>query len=328
MGEQKSLATVAQRSERIVTVTYEDVRKYLCPKASDPEICLFLKVCQSEGLNPFAREVYLVKYARDEPAAIIIAIDAFLKAAESCDDYDGHKAGIILKGEGDQPEFREGTFMLDDEKDRLMGGWAKVYRKDRDKPFYTAVNISEYRKFTRKGEPTRFWKEMPATMIRNVALRHALKEAFPSRFAGLYTTAEFEPVPEKELPPAYEKGGESNWRKFWARQKEKGLQPEDVHNILGVSSLKDEWLDKGQTLEEAEDIINHTLEQANKPKRIVKRDPTTITTINELFKACYEDFSMQPQQVYAELNVHSVSEITELPSDCYSRIAAVRQEPE
>ena len=269
MGEQKSLATAEKKPERAVTITCEDVRKYLCPRASDPEISLFLKVCQTEGLNPFAREIYLVKYSDDEPAAIIIAIDAFLKAAETCDHYVGHEAGIVLRQE-DGVEFREGTFMLDDEKDRLMGGWAKVYRKDRDKPFYSSVNISEYRRFTRKGEPTRFWREMPATMIRNVALRHALKEAFPSRFSGLYCTAEFEPAPDEE-------------------------------------------------------IINQPLKQTSKSMDTVRRDPTTITTLTELLKACYEDFGMQPHQVYAELNVCSAFEIVEPPSQCYTNIAATRQ---
>jgi hypothetical protein len=55
-----------------------------------------------------------------------------------------------------------------------------------------------------------------------------------------------------------------------------------------------------------------------------KRDPETIRSINDLLRACHEDFKMQPKEVYAELNVSSANEITELPSDCYRKIAAVR----
>jgi len=55
-----------------------------------------------------------------------------------------------------------------------------------------------------------------------------------------------------------------------------------------------------------------------------KRDPDTIKTINELYKACNQDFGMQPKDVYAELNVKSASEIAESPAECYRKIAAVR----
>jgi phage recombination protein Bet len=269
-----------------------------------------------------------VKYRKDQKATIIISVEAFLRAAESCEEYDGHEAGIILRKEDHHLEFRDGSFILEEEEKQLVGGWAKVYRRDRQKPIYAAVNIKECMKYTREGEPTRFWQEMPATMVRKVALSRALREAFPNRFAGTLTTAEFEEIPEGELPPAYSKNGEPDWPKFWARQKEKGLTPDDVHGILNIGSLKDDWLAKGRTLEEAEDIINDALEKVNKTRTEApgkpKRDPETIKTIAQLMKACFEDFKMQPKDVYAELNVKSANEITELPSECYRKIAAVR----
>ena len=54
------------------------------------------------------------------------------------------------------------------------------------------------------------------------------------------------------------------------------------------------------------------------------RDPHSIKTINELMKACHEDFKLQPKQVLAELGVSSQNEISETPADCYLKIAAVR----
>ena len=258
-----------QTEQRAITITFDDVHRYLCPKASDAEIGLFLKVCQSQGLNPFARDCYLVKYTDDEPAAIIIAIDAFEKAAETCKEFKGYEAGVVLKQKPGQLEFREGTLLMDDEKDQLAGGWAKVYRSDRDKPFYAAVNLSEYRKFTRSGQVTRFWREMPATMIRNVALRHALKEAFPNRFAGLYTTAEIELPPEGELPPALEKDGKPYWKKLWARvKKELGLTPEQARELLHVDSIKKELIDAGWTAEKIWDelVIAVRLQKATEVK--------------------------------------------------------------
>lgn len=54
------------------------------------------------------------------------------------------------------------------------------------------------------------------------------------------------------------------------------------------------------------------------------RDPATITTINDLYKACHEDWSMQPEAVLKELGYSQRSDIIETPADCYRRISAVR----
>lgn len=270
MTEQPSQAVVIKSEQREITISFNDVKRYLCPLASDAEIGLFLKVCTSENLNPFKRECWLVKYTKDQPAAIIIATEAFTKAAENSPEFDGYEAGIILKpiDPKDKPEFREGSFLMDDEGDRLAGGWARVFRKDRSRPFYSAVNIKECIKYTRYGKPTRFWEEMPATMIRKVALSRALRECFSNRYSGTYTTAEIEPPPEGELPPAYERNGEAYWKLWWARQKEKGLDENDVHDILGVTSVREDWLGTGRTLEEADEVINQALPLVTRAKKL------------------------------------------------------------
>jgi hypothetical protein len=123
--------------------------------------------------------------------------------------------------------------------------------------------------------------------------------------------------------PTFTRNDQPDWAKFWAYQKEKGLDEEKVHTMVGVSSLKEDWVGKGKTLEEADEAIDRALE-AEKAGPAVKRDPETIKSINSLFRACNEDFGLQPKQVLAELGVSSQNELTELPSECYRRIAAVR----
>ncbi|MBA7468799.1 hypothetical protein ES707_04053 [subsurface metagenome] len=54
------------------------------------------------------------------------------------------------------------------------------------------------------------------------------------------------------------------------------------------------------------------------------RDPSTIKDFGDLYTACMEDFGLNKSQVLAELNVSSQEELTELPADCYIRIASVR----
>ena len=247
--QNKSVTAVTIKHQgRQVTITADHVRDYLCPLASLPEIGLFLATCESLSLNPFAKEIYLIKYEQGKAANIVISIDAYLKAAEADPAYDGHVAGIILKR--DPPELREGEFLLEEERPRLIGGWAKVYRKDRRQPSYSAVNLNAYRKYTREGRATEFWADNKCPMmIRKVALHHALKEAFP-QLAGLSTTAEFEEVPEGELPPAFQKNGQPDWTPLWAKiTNELHLPPDEVHDHFKVNSLKD-LIAKGWTMDD------------------------------------------------------------------------------
>jgi phage recombination protein Bet len=334
----KETAVQIKSDNQEIAITFNDVRKYLCSDASDAEIGLFLRVCQSEGLNPFRKDCFLVKYTQDQPAAIIISTDIFLRAAENSPEFNGYQAGIILKpiDPKDKPEFREGSFLLDGEEGKLAGGWARVYRKDKEHPFYAAVNIKECIKYTRAGKPTRFWENMPATMVRKVALSRALREAFSNRYSGTYTTAEIEPPPEGELPAAFQnENGDTKWKLFWAKMKERGLSPDDVHKMLRITSLKDDWLEKGKTLENASRIIDEMLLQfppkteseiepvppwAGKPEE----DPV-IANFGELYTVCLQEFGLSRQQVWAELNANSQIDLTETPSECYRKIKAARE---
>jgi len=260
-------AVVKWKGEQII-VTFNDVRNLICRQATDQEIAVFLKTCQSLQLNPFANEVYLIKYKDTDKAAIVISIGSYLKAAETNNDYNGNEAGIILKDSSGKLEYREGAFLLDDERAKLVGGWAKVYRKNRDRPTYMAVNKTECVRYTREGEPTRFWtEEKQPSMLRKTALKRALVEAFPSLFAGTISTgeipeAEYEEMPEGELPPALEKGGQPDWKKFWARVKsELGLTTEEARELLKVESIKEELIDAGWTMEKIWEGLVTALQQ-------------------------------------------------------------------
>jgi len=239
---------------------------------------MFLQMCQDEQLNPFTREIYLVKYG-DDPAQFIIAVESHIKVAESRVNYDGHEAGVILKEPGKAPEFRLGEIVYPEEQVFLIGGWAKVYLKNRTRPVFASVNLREYQKYTRDGKLTRFWKDSPATQIRKVALVHALREAFPSRFTNTAAAidGEYDDVTEDAIPEAFKTGEEENWKLFWAKQKEKGLNYESALAILGIKKMHEDWLDKGKTLEDADKALTDYLTNPkpsgnNPPAGEVKND--------------------------------------------------------
>jgi phage recombination protein Bet len=253
--EKQQGTAIVQHRGASLRITWQDVKTLICPLATDQETAVFLKTCQALQLSPFHNEIYLIKYAERDKAAVVVAIGAYLKAAEVNENYNGSESGIILRDSGGKLEFREGAFILDDEIDKLVGGWARVYRKDRDRPTYMAVNKAECVRYTREGKLTQFWaREKWASMLRKTALKRALVEAFPSLFAGTVATTEISnnvpELEEGELPPAMEKNGMPNWKMFWARVKsELGLSTEEARSLLNVDSIKEELIDAGWTME-------------------------------------------------------------------------------
>ncbi len=176
----------------IPQLSIADVKMYLCPKATDQEAYVFLELCKARGLNPFTNEVYLIKYNDKDKAQAVVGKETFTRKAEQNPFFAGFEAGIIIKNEAGNFERREGTFYIEGEQ--ILGGWAKVYRTDKEYPFTDEVPLSEYIQVTREGEPNKFWRTKPGTMIRKVALCHALREAFPSEFGGLYDQSELDAV--------------------------------------------------------------------------------------------------------------------------------------
>ena len=76
--------------------------------------------------------------------------------------------------------------------------------------------------------------------------------------------------------------------------------------------------------ESGETISSPPEDKAQKIGASAARDPSTITNFKGLFQALWDDFRLYKSDALKELNVNSQEEITELPSECYQRIAAVR----
>ena len=168
-------------------LSVQTIKKYINDKATDEEAYVFLQLCRARGLNPFLKEAYLIKYDHVSPATMVVGKDAFMKRAELHPEYDGFEAGIIVEykdssGFAIVDENRVGTFLREEET--LLGGWAKVYRKDHTRPVEITVSMKEFN--TGKSS----WKKIPATMIRKVALVQGHREAFPSELSGMYDQSE------------------------------------------------------------------------------------------------------------------------------------------
>lgn len=191
----------------VLGLSVRDVQRWIHPTAPPNECMKFLLTCRLAGVNPFVGEAHLVSYG--DRWGTIIDKSGYLRRAQAHPAYDGHQAGIVVrpwdatsrKFTGPPIEI-EGTIVPADHL--LIGGWARVHRRDRRVATYASVSMQEY------GKQQGTWKQIPCTMIRKTALVQALRES------GLITPGwndpaempcEPGPVPmsamrEADIPPA------------------------------------------------------------------------------------------------------------------------------
>ena len=168
-----------------VELSVKLIQDTMCKNATDREALLFLELCRHQGLNPWVRDAYLIKYGKDSEATMVTGKDAFMKRADKHPHFDGIESGVIVQ-KGDHIENRVGTLVLDGEK--LVGGWARVARNDRKIDMSPTVSMDEFN--SGRG----LWQKMPGVMIEKCAIVTALRRAFPSTFAGMYDAAEISSV--------------------------------------------------------------------------------------------------------------------------------------
>lgn len=164
--------------------TFQDIKRYFDPQnlLTEKQVGQALSLIKGRNLNPLANEVYIVAYKKKTGGtefSLIVSKEAFLKRAAQCKDYEGFEAGVVAVDSDGVMHERKGAILLPG--DTLIGGWARVYRKNFKIPVEIQVSLEEYN----KKQST--WNSMPATMIRKTALVNALREAFPEDLGNMYT---------------------------------------------------------------------------------------------------------------------------------------------
>ena len=179
-----------------IKLTAGIVRRFVASKtasgqeASDTDCMKFMALCKARGLNPFEGDAFLQGYdSKDGPKfSLITAHQAFLKRAESNAEFDGMESGVVVSRGGNIVEY-EGDMVLDG--DTLIGGWSRVFRRDRSKPTYRRLNLKTFN--TGRSR----WEKDPAGMIVKCAEADGLRSAFPNSCGGMYMQGE---IPRDEQP--------------------------------------------------------------------------------------------------------------------------------
>lgn len=202
----QELTVVYEADGETITLTPSIVQNYIVgtdAKITLPEFKFFTSLCKARGLNPFLKEAYCIKYGKN-PAQIVVGKDAVLKRAIKNPNYDGMESGVIVqdKETGEITE-RKGTFYLRD-IENLVGGWAKVFRKDWQHPTYCSVGFDEVAQKKSDGSLNANWSGKGATMVEKVAKVRALRETFVEELGGMYEAEEMgvdlpnETAPQKQ----------------------------------------------------------------------------------------------------------------------------------
>jgi phage recombination protein Bet len=150
----------------------------------------FIMLCRGKRANPFEVDCFLIGYdTKNGPSfSLVCGIELFLKRASVEPSYDGNESGVIVSGPENTIIERAGTMVMSGEK--LIGGWARVFRKDRKQPEYKSVKFEVYNTGYSR------WEKDPAGQIAKVALSQALRSAFATALGALYTQEEMERITE------------------------------------------------------------------------------------------------------------------------------------
>ena len=106
------------------TVSFDEVRRFICDKATDTECKIFLETCKQYKLNPFTKEAYLIHYDNkngESPSTIVLGKNCYMQMAERHPAYDGFEAGVIvIDTTVGELIHREGSIVFEGEE--LLGG--------------------------------------------------------------------------------------------------------------------------------------------------------------------------------------------------------------
>jgi phage recombination protein Bet len=186
-NEERSISFVPFGAADAIKLNVALVKKFIAVPTKQGKVCTdeqamkFLMLCQAQRLNPWAGDAFLIGYdtSTGPSFSMVTAHQAFLKRAESSEDFQGMESGIIIRSkEDDKIEEIQGDFYVA-ETHEVLGGWAKVYHAKRKFPTYRRLRVERFNKGF--GE----WNKDAAGMICKCAEADALRSTFPTLCGGM-----------------------------------------------------------------------------------------------------------------------------------------------
>ncbi len=148
------------------------LKRMICKTATEDELKLFIDSCIRTKLDPFIKQIYLLKFAGT--MTIMVSIDGLRLIAE--------RTGRYMPG-------REPTYVYD-KTGNLFSATSYVKKRATDGSWHECAATAHFNEY--KGGNV--WNSKPHVMLAKCAEALVLRKAFPSDMSGLYTEDEMEQV--------------------------------------------------------------------------------------------------------------------------------------
>lgn len=191
MSKDTELAILDNTTDKLMrlwsdSTNLKEIKSLYAPKATDLEFRAFVEMGKATALNPFLREIWLVKYSPTDPAQIFIGRDGYRKLLARTNGYEGHIVDAVYSND----EFHVDLINAQvkhvpnlKERGRLLGAYCIVYMKGLRIPAYSFAELTEY------DLGRSLWKTHKATMIKKVAEAQTTRMAVQS-CSGTYSPDE------------------------------------------------------------------------------------------------------------------------------------------
>jgi len=145
-------------------------------QASAADLEFFLHQAKRTGLDPFARQIYMIN--RGGKYGIQTSIDGFRIIAQRSGEYAGQTAPYWC---GEDGNWKDVWLSNTPPAAAKIG----VYRAGFSEPLWAVVRWDSYAVMNNP-----IWKKMPDVMLAKCAESLALRKAFPNDLSGIYTDEE------------------------------------------------------------------------------------------------------------------------------------------
>lgn len=165
--------------------------------ASQADLAIFLHHAQKTGLDPFARQIYMIQ--RGGQFTIQASIDGLRIVAQRSGEYAGQTSAYWCGIDG---EWRDVWL------DKLPPVAAKVgvYRKGFSEPLWA---VAKWDSYSVTSSP--MWKKMPDLMLAKCAEALALRKAFPQDLSGIYSDEEMAQATPNKISEIVQPPVEVDW---------------------------------------------------------------------------------------------------------------------
>lgn len=171
-----------------MVITPDNINKMINAKATLAECYIYLNMCKSYGANPFLKDLHLVKYSENDPAAFVAGIGFFEKKAQLNPKFKGYKPTRWMNDKGDYLEcfipnkIGFGIYPLA----CIVSCYVEGYEEVQIQP----VTWDECYGRKKDGKINSTWKKQPSTMLEKVAKVRLLRKLFSAELGGLYSEDE------------------------------------------------------------------------------------------------------------------------------------------